>query len=72
MHDYCPYELVFGRLPRQFANVNKTNRIEPLYNVEDYSKNIKYRLEVAYKRARTMLEEHKKKIRKTMIYKPKI
>jgi len=59
MHNYCPYELVFGRLPRQFANFNKTDRIEPLYNIEDYSKEIKFRLEIAYKRARLLLEKAK-------------
>nr|AAL90422.1 RH61266p [Drosophila melanogaster] len=59
MHNYCPYELVFGRLPRQFANFNKADRIEPLYNIEDYSKEIKFRLEIAYKRARLLLEKAK-------------
>jgi len=60
-HNYCPYELIFGKtcnLPKHF---NSTDRIEPIYNIEDYAKESKYRLEVAYNRARIMLEEQKKK-----------
>jgi len=59
MHGYCTYELIFGILPRQFVDFNKIDRVEPLYNVEDYSKEIKFRLETAYNRARLMLEKAK-------------
>jgi len=59
MHEYCPFELVFGRLPRQFVDLNKKDRVEPLYNVEDYSKENKFRLEIAYNKARLMLEKAK-------------
>jgi len=59
MHKYCPYELVFGRLSRQFVDFNEIDRVEPLYNVEDYSKEITFRLEIAYNRARLMLEKAK-------------
>lgn len=51
VHNYCPYELVFGRtnnLPRNFTYVTS---IEPIYNIDDYAKESKYRLEIAYKRA---------------------
>jgi len=58
-HNYCPYELVFGKrnnLPKQF---NSRENIEPIYNIDDYAKESKYRFEVAYKRARTLIEENK-------------
>jgi len=59
MHEHCLYELVFGRLPRQFVEFNNIDRVEPLYNVEDYFKDIKCRLEIAHNRARLMLEKAK-------------
>jgi len=65
-YNYCPYELVFGKtnnLPKQF------NSIEPIYNIDDYAKESKHRLEVAYKRARIMIEEKRKIIRSYMIRK---
>jgi len=58
-HNYCPYELVFGKtnnLPKQF---NSTENIEPIYNIDDYAKESKYRLEVAYERALIILETNK-------------
>jgi len=35
--EYGPYELVFGRLPRQFTDFNRIDRIDPIYNMDDYS-----------------------------------
>jgi len=35
MYEYCPYELVFGRLPRQFVDFDKIDRVYPLYNIEE-------------------------------------
>jgi len=58
-HNYCPYELVFGKtnsLPKEFICIEN---IEPIYNIDDYAKESKYRLEVAYKRARIMIEKNK-------------
>jgi len=57
-HDY---ELVFGKtlnLPKHFNSIDK---IKPLYNIEYYAKESKFRLEQAIKRARLMLETHKLK-----------
>jgi len=65
-HNYCPYELVYGKqsnLPKYF---NKIDYTEPLYNIENYAKESKFRLEQAYKRARVMLD--KIKIRNKMHY----
>jgi len=57
-HNYCPYELVFGKisnLPKQF---NSIENIEPIYILYDYARESKYRL-VAHKRARIIIEENK-------------
>jgi len=59
-HNYCPYELVFGKtnnLTKQFHS--KENK-EPIYSIDNYAKNSRYRLEVAYKRAGIMIEKGKK------------
>jgi len=45
-------------LPKQF---NTIKNIEHIYNVGEYARESKYRLEIAHKRARTMIEENKKK-----------
>lgn len=56
VHDYCPFELVFGKSPNQLENMTE---IEPLYNVENYAKEAKYRLQIAHKRAKQLLENRK-------------
>lgn len=61
VHNYCPYELVFGRTSNLPKHFNKLHSIEPIYNIDDYAKESKYRLEVAYARARKLLEAHKEK-----------
>jgi len=41
-HDYCPYELVFGKtsnLPKHFNSIDK---IKHLNNIEDYVKESKF------------------------------
>jgi len=58
-HDYCPYELVFGRtanLPIQF---NSADTLDPLYNLDDYAKVFKFRLGLVHKRAKQMLDNDK-------------
>jgi len=60
-HDYCPYELVLGKpsnLPKQF---NSIKNIEPIYNIDDYGRESKYRLGIAHKRSKIMLQENKRK-----------
>jgi len=34
-HDYCPYELVFGRTANFSIEFNSVDNIDPLYNLED-------------------------------------
>ena len=56
---YSPYELVFGRkvnLPNSLLNGN----IEPLYNVENYVKTMKYMLQTAHEKTRKIIEFMKK------------
>lgn len=61
VHGYCPYELVFGKIPQGLHTFNTIDRVEPLYNVEDYSKEIKYKLEIAYTRAKTLMNRYKER-----------
>ena len=58
VHGYCPYELVFGKLAPQFQQP-KSGSIDPIYDIEDYSKEIKYRLEIARDRARKLIINYK-------------
>ena len=38
---------------------NTDNDIAPLYNVDDYSKEVRFRLEIAYRRVRQMIDRAK-------------
>lgn len=61
-HNYCPYELVFGRTNNLAKHFLTTYNKEPFYNIDDYAKESKFRLaykSIAYKRARKMLDDHK-------------
>lgn len=58
VHEYCPFELVFGKTPPVLDFVNK-DRVEPLYNIDSYNKEVKFRLEVAHRRAADFLEKAK-------------
>jgi transposase InsO family protein len=58
-HNYTPFELVFGR------NVNipgtlMGSSIDPLYNLDAYDQEVRYRLQVAHKRAKEQLEKTKR------------
>jgi len=50
-HNYCAYDLIFGKLNSLIANLC----IAPLYNLDDYANESKYRLEIAYYSNRTRL-----------------
>lgn len=63
-HSYTPFELVFGRkipAPEEFTK----NRLDPLYNIDSYEQELKYRLQVAHKRAREFLEKEKARRKQT-------
>lgn len=56
-HNYTPFELMYGRkctLPSLIQNDT-----EPIYNFEDYAKELKYRLQSAHKDARQILIDNK-------------
>lgn len=56
---YTPYELVFGRQCRLPNSLELD--VEPLYNIDDYCLDLKYKLQVALRDARNNLVACKKK-----------
>ena len=54
---YTPYELVFGKIAQLPSNV--TTKVDPIYNFDDYPKELKYRLQVAWDDARYNLIQSK-------------
>lgn len=56
---YTPFELVFGRKVRLPMDLRSSD-IHPLYNHDDYAKELKYKLQTAHARAHELL--HKSKI----------
>lgn len=60
---FSPYELVFGKvatLPNEFL----TKTIDPLYNIQNYTKEAKFRLQKSHKLAGELLEKHKARNKK--------
>lgn len=55
---FSPYELVFGKLPVIPSEIAKT-KTDPLYNIENYSKEVKYRLQKTHQLAKELIEKHK-------------
>lgn len=51
---FSPYELIFARKSNCMEFLN--DEIQPLYNVENYVKEIKYRLQTSHKRAKQFLD----------------
>ena len=49
VHDYYSFELIFSRIPNTFKDVDK---VAPLYIIDDYAKEAKFRLEISLKRAK--------------------
>ena len=56
VHNYCPFELVFGKTATSFDD---TENVQPLYNVDNYAKEMQFRLQTARKRAQQIIEEKK-------------
>lgn len=59
VHSYCPYELVFGKSPTTIETLQSGN-VEPIYNIDSYAKEVKYRMQLMTKRVEQMLERAKK------------
>lgn len=58
VHNYCPYELVFGKIPPTIDAL-KSDKISPLYNLDSYENEVKVRLQIAQNRAAIMLNRAK-------------
>lgn len=56
---YSPYQIVFNRSPNLPHNL--TNTVDPIYNVDDYVKEAKYRLQKSHLEARKLLDASKNK-----------
>lgn len=61
--DYSPYQLVFSKTPVVYDCLN-SGKVDPVYNLDDYHKEVKFRLQTANQIARKFLEKSKLK-RKT-------
>lgn len=57
---YTPYELIFGKNAIMPNDLN-LEKIDPIYNAENYSKEIKFRLQKSHNIIKTLIEKHKKK-----------
>ncbi|HBS53814.1 MAG TPA: hypothetical protein DD806_07425 [Flavobacterium sp.] len=60
VHKFTPYELVFSKKPLLPIGI-ETKKIDPLYNLEDYAKEAKFRLQKAIDRAKKLIIEAKQK-----------
>lgn len=58
-HNYTPYELVFARRANLSSDIFCDNRVDPLYSIEAYDQEIRFRLQFAQNRARNYLESAK-------------
>lgn len=50
--------MIFGKNPREFAEIFN-GRIDPVYNIENYANEIKYKLQVAHEQAKSFIEKSK-------------
>lgn len=60
-HHYTPFELVFGKQPNYPSSLQHVETIEPVYNVEKYSSELRFKLQVTAKKARELLDSAKQK-----------
>lgn len=58
VNDYCPYQLIFGKTPITYEFLN-SGSVDPVYNIDDYHREVKFRLQVAHQRAQKHLIESK-------------
>lgn len=56
--NYSPYELVFAKKPILPPSI-LSGKIDPIYNVDNYIKEAKYRLQKAHEKARLIIEKMK-------------
>jgi len=56
VHNYCPFELVFAKTPTSFDD---DAAVQPLYNIDSYAKEVKFRLQIAHKRVQQIINAKK-------------
>lgn len=56
-HNYTPFELLFGRKCVVPSLIH--TEVQPIYNFDDYAKELKYRLQMSYNDARQTLMQNK-------------
>lgn len=59
-NQYSPFELTFGKTPEIFELIN-TQNIDPIYNIDNYAKEIKFKLQTAHRQAVQLIEKSKLK-----------
>lgn len=57
-HSYSPYELVFSSQP-YLPNQLLDNNVDPLYNIDNYVKEAKYRLQTSHIHAQNLIDKAK-------------
>ena len=60
---YTPFELVFGKEPN-LPSCTKSKLLEPVYNIDDYKNEVKYRLQKSHIIAKKLVEQNKLKNKK--------
>lgn len=55
---YSPYELIFGKNPREFNEI-LNGHIDPIYNFDSYVSELKFKLQTAHNQAKTFVEKNK-------------
>lgn len=55
---FSPFELIFGKTPSELNHIY-TEKIDPIYNFDNYAKQLKYNLQTAHKMAQDLLQKAK-------------
>lgn len=61
-HEYSPFEIVFGKPLKKFENID-VKQVDPVYNTESYTKELKFKLQTIQKHVFDKIEHEK--IRRT-------
>lgn len=66
---YSPYELIFSKYPTLF-DITSTGQIDPVYNIDNFAKEAKFRLQLAHVHSQNLLQ--KSKLRNKVYYDAKV
>lgn len=76
--NYTPFYLVFGKSCNMPSNLSETDNPDPIYNIDDYNKQLKFKLQTCHKEVKEKLIQEKTKRTekinenlKQKLYKPK-